>query len=141
MVRKLLLAAIIWMVSASLAWAEDWYKYDEIENYGDIYVDNDSFRRVEKYLYHWELRNLFEPEKGVLSIKAYTKLDCESLSFRILKIEIYDSHFGKGKLLDSFNPEEQGERYRPPRSTDLGMYRVWCMLFTKLMHHRFSKYS
>ena len=45
MVRKLLLAVIIWMVSASPVWAKNWVKVGTTQRGDVFFVDTDSIRK------------------------------------------------------------------------------------------------
>ena len=130
-IKKLFLALTILLISTSPVWAENWVPLAE-SNQGEAFVDADSIRKAGGFVYFWQIVNYTEPTKyQTLSVKAYIKVNCNSLGYMSLKSEYYDSHMGKGKLNSSGNPK-QVWIYDPPNSAGNIIMREVCSYSQKI---------
>ena len=107
MVRKLALAAIIWMLSVSPVWAEDWKLVSTDTQGNNFFLDIDSVRKSGGYVYFWDYVNLITPEDNIQSVKSYKKVDCDSLDYLVLTFEGYEDSHATGRLIVTFNPEKK----------------------------------
>ena len=63
----------------------------------EYYVDIEAIRKVEGYIYYWELANYLEPGKGgELSSKSYIKVDCKIFRSKLLSISFHKNPMGRG---------------------------------------------
>ena len=80
----------------------------------EIYLDHDSIRKAGGYVYMWGLINYLDPDEwGDLSAKRYKKIDCDSSRVQQLEIEVFDSHFAKGKLVSLGKATTEWHYIRP----------------------------
>ena len=78
----------------------EWTKIAE-SNFGDTYyVDYETIKKNNEYLYYWQLDDYLEPLSDAdgpkfSSILMY-KVDCDSLSYKRLTATFYSGQMGKG---------------------------------------------
>ncbi len=108
-VKKLILAIIIYITPVNPLSAENWKLLTTNVDGAKFYLDIDSITK--EYfgnVYFWRVSNFKERSKSnTLSSKIYSRSDCDTLAVQLLKTEIYDSHFGKGKLIASHGKIEE----------------------------------
>jgi hypothetical protein len=55
------------------------------ENAGDRYfIDRSTIKEKGGYIYFWELEDLKIMSDGVLSVKAFSQVDCDLYQFKVL---------------------------------------------------------
>ena len=67
--------------------------------WGDTqYIDKDSFKEHDGYVYWWRLDDFLEPdERGIMSLKAYYKGDCGQNGIISLALIKFEQPMGEGK--------------------------------------------
>ena len=72
--------------------------------FGSIhYVDMDSVKTNEQYIYYWAMENSVEPDMfGALSKAWYIKADCDIHKYKILSTVLYKAKDGKQRF-NTFN--------------------------------------
>jgi hypothetical protein len=100
-----LLFSTVMFSSTSFA---EWTKLVERTD-GDIfYVDYERIRKVDGYIYWWDLSDLLKPEKsGDVSFKSYNQGDCKLFRYKTLTYSWHKEPMGGGtnKLITPKNPE------------------------------------
>ena len=82
----------------------DWTYVTTQENGNKYYIDNDSLREHDGYVYWWGLTDHLKPSKwGHLSISSYNEGDCGINRWKLLSIVFFKQSMGKG----------QGETHTP----------------------------
>ena len=104
-----------------------WTKVDENMDTGTIfYVDFERIRKVDGYVYFWDLSDLLKPNRfGRLSVKHYQQGDCKLFRFKILTLVHHNQPMGldTGKTSNQKNPEWM---YPPPNSSGEDILKSVC---------------
>jgi len=73
---------------------------------GTFYLDVAKIRKVDGYIYWWELRDYWNTDKtGIWSVKGYLQGDCTLFKVKFLKLSAHEEPMGEGA----------GEIYTPPK--------------------------
>ena len=76
---------------------------------GDTYyVDFETIRKVDGYVYFWYLSDYLKPTEGDLSSKIYNQGDCKLFRYKVLSYSFHKEPMGGGT----------GEPYTPPDKWD-----------------------
>ena len=91
-----------------------------------FYVDFERIRKVDGYVYYWQLTDLLKPtqELGVLSAEIYHEGDCNLFRFKVLSNVFHQQSMGRdvGKTFSPKNPE--WEYPRPTSVTEIVLNTV-----------------
>jgi len=69
-----------------------------------FYVDFDTIKKHDGYVYYWELGDYLKPnEFGDLSAKIYREVDCKLFRFKVLGDSYYTEPMGRGTPSASSN--------------------------------------
>ena len=79
-------------------WTKIAYNYD---NGDTLYVDFKNIKIEGDFIYYWSLMDHGKPKDGKLSIKHFSKLDCNMYAERPLQFMYYTGNKATGTLLDS----------------------------------------
>ena len=92
-----------------------------------IYVDRESIRIIDDYVYYWEATNLLidDDEYDWKSALEYKKADCDIKRFQVLSQSFYTEPFGKGENLQTSDPDPKWVYPPPGKITHLGL-NVMC---------------
>ena len=95
----------------------EWKEIAEGAKSSDItYVDINSIRERNGYVYWWEMVDYLKPSKfGHMSDKSYGYVDCNSMSYQYLQMTFYKHSKGLGET-ETITPTS-GWHYAPPDST------------------------
>lgn len=75
----------------------EWEEVVEGENGTFYYIDKDSIRENDGYVYYWELTNYLIPgPEGILSDKTYKQGDCKVNKYKYLSFLFYKEPMGNG---------------------------------------------
>ena len=75
----------------------DWTKVTESVDGNTFYVDFERIRKVDGFVYYWELGDLLKPySDGTLSYKVYTQGDCKLFRFKRLSGSSHKEPMGGG---------------------------------------------
>ena len=115
----LILTFLLSLMFSSPSYSE-WTRIGEgtdSHNRGDIfYVDFETIRKVDEYVYWWSLTDYLKPtESGRLSYKTHFQGDCKLFRFKRLSYSFHDTPMGRGTGL-SHSPKNPEWRYPPPDS-------------------------
>ena len=80
----------------------EWSKIGESETGNMFYLDYDSMRETDKFVYWWDLANYPErQERGELSFRSYNQGDCEIFRLKTLEYSFFDKKWAKGNEIES----------------------------------------
>ena len=94
----------------------DWVKVGESLKGNAVYVDFERIRKVDGYIYFWNLLDRVKPtETKVLSSKVYIQADCRLFRYKNLVYHFHKEPMGRGPSNVS-EPVKEGWRYPSPGS-------------------------
>jgi len=113
--KYLLLASTLTLslIFSAGSWAE--WTYVSTSVGGDkSYVDFDRIRKVKGLVYYWTIRDALEPnEWGMLSVKKYYKVDCDTLREMMLSYSDYKLPMAEGTAETTFTPDPKWDYAQP----------------------------
>ena len=111
----ILLVSTVMFSSPSYA---EWTKVSSSRGGANIfYVDFERIRKVDGYVYYWELVDLLKPDKdGDLSYKSYRQGDCKLFRTKYVVASFHKEPMGGGSG-ESVTPENPKWKYPPPNSS------------------------
>ena len=90
---------------------------DEFEDGNTVYVDFESIRKHDGYVYFWRLADFLKPsEHGTLSAKLYIQGDCKKFRLNILSWSWHKEPMGGG-ISKTLNTPDKEWIYPPPDSS------------------------
>ena len=82
-----LIFALLFMPMLSSTSFAEWTKVTQSVSGDTIYVDFERIRKVDGFVYYWDLVDNSKPTKnGILSSKAYNQGDCKLFRFQNLSL-------------------------------------------------------
>ena len=91
------------------------------------YVDFDTIKKHDGYVYYWELGDYFKPDQfGDLSAKRYRQVDCKLFRHKVLSDSYYTEPMGRGTPSLSSNTPDKEWRYPPPTSSGERILKSVC---------------
>ncbi len=79
-----------------------------------IYVDFDRIRKVNGFVYYWQIIDFLEPNgNGTLSDKTYYKADCETVRSMTLSISAYKTPMAEGDAITTYTPDPEWHYAQP----------------------------
>ena len=115
MKKLALLATLLFSVMFSSASYAEWTKVDADTKGNTFYVDFERIRKVDGYVYFWDLADFLKPINKYLSAKLYRQGDCKLFRYKDLMVIWHKNNMGRGTS-DNFTPPEKW-KYPPPNST------------------------
>jgi hypothetical protein len=113
---KTLLTLVFTIMFSSTSFA-DWTKVTESE-IGNHYVDFDTIKKQDNFVYFWALFDLLKPDKdGDFSYKNYKQGDCKLFRFKSLSFAFHKEPMGGGPG-ETGNPKNPEWNYPSPNSGD-----------------------
>ena len=93
----------------------EWTEISESDNGAITYIDMDTIKRHEGYVYYWELVNRHKPDKWEdTSFKVYKQTDCDVNRYKFLTFVTYEQPMGKGSSETITPPDDWKWTYPPP---------------------------
>jgi len=118
MKKLTLIFALTFSVMFSSSSYAGWIKVSENENDTAFYVDFERIRKVDGYVYWWELIDLAKPSPhGDLSRKTYNQGDCKLFRYKVLSSSIHTEPMGGG-IGDAENKPDTEWTYPFPNTVD-----------------------
>ena len=114
------------LMFSSTSFAE-WTKVGDTVGGGDTYyVDYERIRKVDGFVYFWELIDYLKPtSNGVLSTKRYYQVDCKLFRLRYLSHVYNKQPMGRGPS-ETYSPKNPEWYYPPPNSWDEFLLKSVC---------------
>ena len=112
--KKLL--ALLFSILISFNSYGEWIRIIASEGGNDtFYVNTNSIKKNNGYVYWWEMRDSLKPDKfGDMSDKTYGQVDCDSMRYQYLQMTFFKHSMGEGE--GETHTPESGWRYAPPDS-------------------------
>ena len=113
------------MMLSSTSFAE-WTKVGRSVEGNTHYLDFERIRKVDGYVYYWDLIDLLKPDKdGDLSVAGYHQGDCKLFRFKYLSVSFYKEPMGGGTgETSTYNNDEW--IYPRPNATSEGKLKQVC---------------
>ena len=118
MKRLLITLTILFSVLLSFSSSAEWTKVGINTDRTTYYVDFERIRKVDGYLYYWQLMDYLQPlGQEFLSAKIYIQSDCKVFRYKWLTLTYHKLHMGKDVgINDKPVKEQQGWKYPSPNS-------------------------
>ena len=129
--RKLIvLLALIFTVTFSSPSFAEWTEVEKDVNGNTFYVDFERIRKVDGYIYYWDLNDYVKPLGGkYLSSKANFQGDCKLFRFKPLSFSYHKQPMGGGTGDTPTIPEKhKGWNYPTPNSIDENILKTVCYI-------------
>ena len=124
--KKLLLTLLYFNVFFSSISHAEWTKIVELEDGISFYVDFERIKKVDGFIYWWDLTNYLKPTLyGHLSTKLYRQGDCKAFRYKFLRFYFYEKQMedGVGQVED---PKEKEWQYPHPNSAQSVILKSIC---------------
>ena len=122
----LLLSTLTLSLMFSSTSSAEWTNYGDIGGEVTLYLDEQSIRKNDGYVYAWMLIDFITPmEDGVMSAKIYREIDCKAFRFKTLTFIFYKQPMGEGEG-DSQTSQNQEWQYPPHAGDDETMLNKVC---------------
>ena len=119
-----ILTLVFTVMFSSTSFAE-WTKVSENVLGDTVYVDFERIRKVDGYVYIWELIDYLKPDKyGDLSVKLYIQGDCKLFRYKNLSFSYHKEPMGGGT--GDVNTQKQDWTYPPPNSVSETLLKSVC---------------
>ena len=103
-----------------------WTKVVELEDGISFYVDFERIKKVDGFIYWWDLTNYLKPTLyGHLSTKLYRQGDCKAFRYKFLRFYFYKKTMGDG-VGHVEDPEEKEWQYPHPNSAQSVILKSVC---------------
>jgi hypothetical protein len=86
----------------------EWVKVTESIDSNVFYVETNTIREKNGYVYFWNMTDFFERSNNseMMSSKLYVKLDCDIYRYQDLAFTSYSQSMGNGKSIGEFTPPD-----------------------------------
>jgi len=91
-----------------------------------FYVDLERIKKLDGFIYYWELANFSKPRLSYLSVKSFRKVDCKLLGSRTLTVTFYKEPMGAGTLSKGYDTPDKEWGYSPPQSIGEDVLKTVC---------------
>ena len=103
----------------------NWKKLTENDSGDSFYLDFETIRKQDGYVYWWELGDYLKPSnQGYLSVKVYKQGDCKLFRYMSLSYFFHNEPMGGG-MGESVTPPEIWD-YPPPDSMIENILNLVC---------------
>ena len=85
----------------------EWLGIYEIEGGGIVYIETDTIKKADGFIYFWDMHDYVVPLSGYLSSQTYYKADCKRSRVKTLRYIFYSRNMGRGQAeqQDSVNKD------------------------------------
>jgi len=134
-VKKIILILVVILISTNTLHATKFNWTDRMttdDRSSEFYIDKESIKRIDNYIYYWSLANYLKYEEGentdVKSVIVFKRLDCNDMGYQIIIMSIYGDYMGKGETLSHFiDPDtEEEKRFDPKDSVAYKRHEKFC---------------
>tara|TARA_R110002012_G_scaffold242856_1_gene417350 strand:- start:1562 stop:1945 length:384 start_codon:yes stop_codon:yes gene_type:complete len=121
----LTISTLVFTVMFSSTSFAGWTKVTE-NNEGTFYVDFERIRKVDGYVYYWDMSDFLKPSPhGYLSGKRYDQGDCKLFRFKSLSYSFHKEPMGGGAG-DVDNKPKKDWTYPSPNSVNETILKSVC---------------
>ena len=122
----LTILALVFTVMFSSTSSAEWTKTYKGGDGTTFYVDFERIRKVEGYVYFWELADYLKPKNsGVMSGIIYVQGDCKLFRYQILSYVFQEERMGLGSGIP-YNPKNPEWKYAPPNTPTEHHLKLVC---------------
>ena len=95
------LTILLFSILISFSSYGEWVNVTNNINRTEFYIDNDTIKERNGYVYYWQLDNLIKTDSdGDKSVKRFIKVDCDMARIKNLSVTAYPKSMGLGKPKD-----------------------------------------
>lgn len=91
-----LIFALLFMPMLSSTSFAEWTKVSKGADGTVHYVDFERIRKIDGFVYWWDLIDLLNPQEGILSYKVYNQGDCKFFRWKYLSFSSYKEPMSGG---------------------------------------------
>ena len=103
-----------------------WYMIVTNNSGNTFYVDFDSIKKADGFVYFWMLKDLVKPtSRGIFSNTQYMESDCKLFRYKILSFSYYTEQMGLGTPTHTSNRDTEW-RYATPEAADQLILNAVC---------------
>ena len=125
--RKLTFLTLIFTVMFSSTSYAEWKWVGENMDGDNFYVDFETIRKHDGYVYYWYLRDYLKPDEyGNWSAKLYLQGDCKLFRHKYLSDSYHTQPMGEGTPSTTDNTPDKEWRYSPPDSVGEFVLKSVC---------------
>ncbi len=119
------LTILLFSILISLNSYGEWIKFYEDDSGNTFYMDKDTIKEHNGYVYWWRMNDRLKPDKyGDMSVKSYVQGDCGVNRLKVISIIYYKQPIGRGSGETDNTPGEW--MYPSPDSISGGMFKYVC---------------
>lgn len=108
----------------------DWLSIGEIDGGGTVYLESDTIRKADGFIYFWEMRDYQKThpvyrEYGDLSTQIYYEADCRRGRVKTLTYVYYENNMGLGQAEEE-EPYNKNWKYPSPNTITFNTLNIAC---------------
>ena len=124
--KKLTLCLALFTILLPTPGHAEWTKVSENASGNTYYVDFNRIRKVDGYVYWWDLTDYLKPsQEGNLSNKMYQQGDCKLFRVKVLSFSFHKEPMGRGTG-DVQESVKKGWIYPSPNSSSETILKSVC---------------
>lgn len=105
----------------------EWLGIYEIEGGGTAYIETDTIKKADGFIYYWDMQDHLVPQRGFLSTQVYHQADCKRSRVKTLSYIFYKRNMGRGES-EQQESVNKNWKYPSPDSIMMGMLNYACSL-------------
>jgi hypothetical protein len=105
----------------------EWLSISEIEGGGTAYIETDTIKKADGFIYYWDMQDYLVPVSGFLSSQVYNQADCKRSRVKTLSYVFYKRNMGRGES-EQEESENKNWKYPSPGTLMLGILNAACSL-------------
>ena len=115
MKKLILILSLIFTVTLSSPSYAEWTKVEKNLAGDTYYVDYERIKKIDGYVYFWQVTNFSKPKTGFLSSIIYHQVDCKLLRYKWLTFFGHREEMGGGDGVNLPIPKKhENWKYPPP---------------------------
>ena len=133
--KKIILVLVVILITTNTLHASKFNWTDRMktkDGYSEFYIDKNSMKKIDNYVYYWSLANYLKFEEGestdVKSVIVFNRIDCNDMGYQIIIMSVYGDNMGKGEIFNHFiDPDtEEEKRFDPKTSVAYERHEKLC---------------
>ncbi|MDA9646392.1 hypothetical protein N9S92_01365 [Candidatus Pelagibacter sp.] len=133
--KKIILVVAVILISTNTLHATKFNWTDRMktkDGYSEFYIDKNSIKKIDNYVYYWSLANYLKYEEGestgIKSVIVFNRIDCNDMGYQIIIMSMYGDYMGRGEILTHFlDPDtEEEKRFDSKTSVAYGRHEKLC---------------
>jgi len=104
----------------------DWLKIADIAGGGSAYIETDTIRKADGFIYFWDMQDYPVPNSwGSLSTQVYYEADCRRGRVKTLTYVYYENNMGLGQAEEE-EPYNKNWKYPSPNTITFNTLNIAC---------------